>query len=149
MWPATVLQLRICERIVSRALTSDKAANTDDFGARSADENGATNLWKLQSCRRPRQRRLMNRVHLNFFNLCASFHDREIQPDAKSVSLCAGGKGVDFQQLPENALKAFDASVPDFHMHRLGSGIWDIATMNDSQIVSPRMSAQNFFLTQL
>lgn len=83
----------------------------------------------------------MNRVHLSFLNLCASFLDREIQPDAKPTSLGATSKGVDFQQLPENALKAFDASVPDVHVHRLGSGAWNIATMNDSQIASPRMSA--------
>jgi hypothetical protein len=83
----------------------------------------------------------MDGTQLYSFDLRPRFLDGEIEPCTELVGLSLRGQRVDFQQFPQNALKIFCASIPDFHLHRLGPSQQDIATINDNQIASPHMSA--------
>lgn len=154
MWPATIPQRPICERIVSRTLTGRRTRNGDAY-ARPPDDRRETTEQNdvfdphVLVSRRATAPQLVDGIQLSVFELRPRFLDGEIRPRTELEGLSARRLRVDLQQLPEDALKTFDASIPDFHLHRLGPSKWDNATINDRKIATLDMGAQKNFLTQL
>jgi hypothetical protein len=139
MWPATIPQLRMCERIVSWMLTRGFESGATGLPRRIAHSTlsrQAYDEWATTS---------VNSRVLYFLDLRLGFLDGQIEPQAELTSATAGSQRVDFHQFPENALKIFDASIRGFHLHCLRPRRRDSATVDDSQIVPLDMSARKNF----